>query len=131
MGGGSRSVWVGLSDREKEGTFVWVDGSDLQDSDMNTGNKKGWGRGQPRNYCCSSISGEDTDCVYSRSYPENYGYSPYKNQSFFITTYCSSTYFQTVCSVPNKRILKQGVCHDTNREAGSTPKQECFWSTEG
>jgi len=46
---GKRETWIGLNDREKEGTFVWSDGS--------TSTYTNWRKGEPNNV-------KEEDCVY-------------------------------------------------------------------
>ena len=43
---GLGELWLGLSDREREGEFVWVDGSPLSWHDFGPGEPNDWGRGE-------------------------------------------------------------------------------------
>ncbi|MCB9746279.1 MAG: VCBS repeat-containing protein [Alphaproteobacteria bacterium] len=47
---GIGNAWIGLSDRDTEGSWLWVDGSGLDNAD--------WSEGEPNNY------GDGEDCVH-------------------------------------------------------------------
>lgn len=55
FGGASRPLWIGLTDREVEGTFEWVSGEPFDYAKWNTAS------GEPNN---SGGSGYEEDCVY-------------------------------------------------------------------
>ncbi|XP_047433202.1 CD209 antigen-like protein E [Mugil cephalus] len=68
-----RVTWIGLSDRETEGTWEWVDGTLL--------NKSFWKTGEPNNY-----GGRDEDCGTIQNYEQfnNWNDTPCKSENFWI-----------------------------------------------
>eukprot|EP00912_Choanoflagellata_sp_UC4_P000497 UC4_evm1s310 len=115
---GGRSFWVGMSDSDEEGKWMWLDGTELQKSDLNKQNPYGWGIGRPSNVKSNTYG--YYNCAYGRYYSENYYSSIYRDQAMFWDYYCkSSTYrslsYVTVCEYPDRSFDRFGVCHDTDR----------------
>uniref|UniRef100_A0A3B4Z665 C-type lectin domain-containing protein n=1 Tax=Seriola lalandi dorsalis TaxID=1841481 RepID=A0A3B4Z665_SERLL len=68
-----KTTWIGLSDRETEGIWKWVDGTPMT--------KSYWARGEPNSY-----EGKNEDCVEIR-YPDeekNWNDIPCEDQRFWI-----------------------------------------------